>query len=87
MYKKYSTDGYAGGKFCAKLDQCTNPQQAENFDRVGNYQLLYLKQMYSSNYSAYMNKRREAANFLIENVRILSINEENDALTLSVEVF
>ena len=34
-----------------------------------------------------MNKRREACNTLIESVRILSINEPNDALTLSVELF
>ena len=47
-----------------------------------------MRQMYGDNpYSAYMNKRREAANVLIENVRILSINEQNDALTLSVDLF
>ena len=46
-----------------------------------------MKQMYANHYSGYMNKRREAANVLIENVRILSINEPNDALTLSVDFF
>ena len=46
-----------------------------------------MKQMMASTYSGYMNKRREACNTLIESVRILSINEPNDALTLSVELF
>ena len=46
-----------------------------------------MKQMYANTYSGYMNKRREAANVLIEAVRILSINEPNDALTLNVEFF
>ncbi len=34
--------------------------------------------------SDYMSKRNSAANMLIENTRIVSINEHNDALTIDV---
>ena len=34
-----------------------------------------------------MTKRKQMANYLIENVRILSIKEPNDALTLNMELF
>lgn len=34
--------------------------------------------------SDYLQKRTQAANMLIENTRIVSINEHNDALTLDV---
>ena len=46
-----------------------------------------MKQMAPVSYSSYMTKRKQMANYLIENVRILSINELNDALTLNMELF
>ena len=46
-----------------------------------------MKQMAPVSYSSYMTKRKQMANYLIENVRILSINEPNDALTLNMELF
>lgn len=36
--------------------------------------------------SDYLQKRQQAANMLIENTRIVSINEHNDALTLDVSL-
>ena len=85
MYKVYSSEGYGGGDFTAKLDHCESVHLANTYKKVGNYQLLFKK---SDNYmlhSDYMTKQKKAADVIIEATRIVSIKDHNDALTLEVD--
>ena len=84
MYKVYQNEGYGGGEFTAKLDRCDSVQKADAYKKVGNYQLLYQKNNPRKLCSDYINKQNKAANLVIENTRIVSIKDHNDALTLDV---
>ena len=84
MYKVYQNEGYGGGEFTARLDRCDSVQMADLYKKVGNYQLLYQKNNPRRLCSDYIGKRNQAANLIIENTRIVSIREHNDALTLDV---
>ena len=83
MYKVDRNEGQPpGGEFTAKLERCENVREADNYTKVGNYQLLYQKN--NIRHSDYIGKQTNAANMIVENTRIVSINEPNDALTLDV---
>ena len=84
MYKVYQNDGYNRGDFTAKLDRCESVPQANSYKKVGNYQLLYQRSNPRRLQSNYISKQNTAANLIIENTRIVSIKEHNDALTLDV---
>ena len=84
MYKVYSNDGCTRGVFTAKLDRCDSVPQANSYKKVGSYQLLYQRGNPRRLQSNYFGKQNTAANLLIENTRIVSIKEHNDALTLDI---
>lgn len=76
MYKSYQEYGCEGGEFTAKLDRCDSVTQADSYQKVGNYQLLYKKRngLNLALMSSYMSKKKRAASYLVDYVRVVSIN-------------
>jgi hypothetical protein len=53
---------------------------------VPNYRLLYIRPRSTSNWqSNHLREKEQAISELVEQVRVISINGENDALTIDVE--
>jgi hypothetical protein len=79
----YKTQRESSGKFVAKLDKCNNSYEADKFERVNPYQLLFSRdknnlsfvpgQQHRVIYSQNIQKRAKACDWLIKGVRFINV--------------
>ena len=94
MYKVDGGINYRGGQFTAASHEyqhlVQNAQQsggpAEDIIRVAKYNLVYMKPGHSQYLqSRNLKEKQKASNELVEQVRVITVNSENDALTIDVQ--
>lgn len=92
---------YDAGKFIAKLDKCNSPREADRYEKVSGYNLLFVKSHVSHGpeghfYSRNVRRKAEAADFLVKSVRFISVktqeggdgtDDDVNAFTLDSEIF
>jgi len=89
MYRVDGGQGYSGGKFTAHSEdygKFANSNYSSDCLSVSGYKLLYIKPRNTQLYqSSNLREKEQAVSELIEHIRIITVNSQNDALTIDVD--
>lgn len=84
MHAKYSSHG-CKGKFTANTSAYST--DLHRLESVHPYQLLLVKPKHEAQrFSSVLKSKQEAEDYLIEQTRIVSVMQENDGLTLDIDI-